>query len=230
MTKARDQDRFAQLVGAATRLFIEQGYRRTQIEDIAHAMGLAKGTVYLYVASKEALFDLVLRCADRDPVTPKTLPVPTPQAEATFEVVRSALAERARFPLLFEALGRENAGRVREELEGILGELYDVMFSNRTGLKLIDRCAQDFPELAALWRKGGREGLLGLLGSYLERRREHLRPFGEPAIAARIVIEMTVLWAVHRHWDPWPQEMDESLCRRMVIETLLHGLIPDTAR
>ena len=34
------------------------------MEDIACSLGVAEGTLYVYVESKEALFDLVLRCAD----------------------------------------------------------------------------------------------------------------------------------------------------------------------
>ena len=36
---------------AATDVFIERGYRQTQMADVARAMGVAKGTVYLYVVS-----------------------------------------------------------------------------------------------------------------------------------------------------------------------------------
>src|SRR5689334_25270223 len=44
------------ILGAARELFGRYGYRRTSIDDIARAAGVAKGTVYLYVENKEALF------------------------------------------------------------------------------------------------------------------------------------------------------------------------------
>ena len=37
------------------------GFRRTQMLHVAEDLGRAKGTVYLYVESKSALLDLVLR-------------------------------------------------------------------------------------------------------------------------------------------------------------------------
>ena len=64
MARQIPDDRLAQLLEAATGVFIEQGYRRTQMADVAAALGVAKGTLYLYVESKEALFDLVCRYAD----------------------------------------------------------------------------------------------------------------------------------------------------------------------
>ena len=48
------------------------------MEDVANALGVAKGTLYLYVESKEALFDLVIRHADR-PGTEPDFPVKSPK-------------------------------------------------------------------------------------------------------------------------------------------------------
>jgi AcrR family transcriptional regulator len=44
------------ILQAALDLFGRYGYRRTSIDDIARKAGVAKGTVYLYVENKEALF------------------------------------------------------------------------------------------------------------------------------------------------------------------------------
>ena len=66
MARAIPADRFRRLVDCATQVFIERGYAHTQMADVAEAMGIGKGTLYLYVESKEALFDLVLRSADAE--------------------------------------------------------------------------------------------------------------------------------------------------------------------
>lgn len=49
-------DKRATILGAALKLFGQYGFRRTSIDDIAREAGIAKGTVYLYVETKEALF------------------------------------------------------------------------------------------------------------------------------------------------------------------------------
>jgi hypothetical protein len=115
-------------------------------------------------------------------------------------------------------------------LEGILRELYQLLTRNRTALKLIDRCAHDHPQLAALWFQGGRELLLGLLIRYFEMRKTHLRRFRDAAVVARIVIENLVLWAVHRFWDPAPQPVDDAVAEHTVIELLVDGLVPPPPR
>ena len=49
------------ILDAALTLFGRYGYRRTSIDDIARAAGVAKGTVYLHVESKAALFRTLSR-------------------------------------------------------------------------------------------------------------------------------------------------------------------------
>src|SRR5262245_53060207 len=208
MARTIPVDRFDSLIQAATAVFLEQGYRRTQIADVAARMGVAKGSIYTYVESKEALFDCVLRHAGGvDPIgVPETLPVATPPPGATLEMVRRRLAEEGSLPSLIAALSRARVVNVRSELETVLGELYDTLARHRTAIKLLDRCAPDYPELAKLWYEGSREGALSLFARYLDdpARRRRLRRFEDTAMVARMVLETIVFWAVHRHWDPSP--------------------------
>ncbi len=48
------------ILETATRLFAEQGYRRTSMDDVAAEVGVAKGTLYLYFPKK---VDLLIACA-----------------------------------------------------------------------------------------------------------------------------------------------------------------------
>jgi AcrR family transcriptional regulator len=231
MPRTIPEDRFQDLVEAATAVFLEQGYRRAQVADVAARMGLAKGSVYTYVESKEALFDCVLRHADHsDRIDlPEALPVATPPPEATLEMVQRRLAEEGSLPSLNAALSRARVADVSAELETVLGELYDALARHRTAIKLLDRCASDYPELAKLWYRAGREGALSLLGRYLDdrARRGRLRRFEDGAVAARIVLETLVFWAVHRHWDPAPQAVDESSARQTVLAFLAAALMKE---
>src|SRR3990172_9154320 len=231
MPRAIPGDRFQDLIDAATAVFLEQGYRRTQVADVAARMGLSKGPIYTYVESKEALFDCVLRHADHSDriALPETLPVATPPPGATLERVQRRLAEEGTLPALTAALSRARVVDVRAELETVLGELYDALARHRTAIELLDRCAPDYPELAKLWYRAGREGALSLLGRYLDdrARRGRLRRFEQGAVEARIVLETLVFWAVHRHWDPSPQAVDEGSARRIALAFLAAALVKE---
>jgi AcrR family transcriptional regulator len=57
----RSPNKETAIIEAAQRQFMQHGYRRTSIEDIAEEAKIAKGTVYLYFDSKEAVFRGVSR-------------------------------------------------------------------------------------------------------------------------------------------------------------------------
>jgi AcrR family transcriptional regulator len=231
MARTIPKERFHDLVEAATNVFLEEGYRRAQIAHVAARMGIAKGTVYLYVESKEALFHAVVRHADRREriELPDPLPVPTPPPGATLEAIRKRVAENG-LPLLTEALARRRVVDLRQELEAIVRELYALLARNRVGIKLLDRCAHDHPELAAVWYGSGREGTQELLRQYLEDRirRGLLSPVEDSAVTARIVLETAVFWAVHRHWDPSPQTVNEQVAEDAVVHFVVRALLGES--
>jgi len=57
----RKETRPQELLDAALLLFVEKGYAATRSEEVAHAAGVSKGTLYLYYPSKEELFKAVVR-------------------------------------------------------------------------------------------------------------------------------------------------------------------------
>ena len=213
-------------------MFIDRGYARTQMDDVARELGVAKGTLYLYVESKEALFDLVARAADRQvplPI-PDQLPVPTPAAGTTIRFAQERLAAVGPMPELEAALARGRVVDVRAELEEVIRELYRTLARNRTGIKLLDRSAQDYPELAEFWYRHGRDALMAGLVEYLRDRgrRGRLRNVGDVQITARLVVETMVFWAVHRHWDPHPQHLDDTAAENAVVRFICDALVAES--
>jgi hypothetical protein len=108
----------------------------------------------------------------------------------------------------------------------IVRELHQAMARNRTGIKLVDRCAVEYPELAKVWFGEGRRALLAQLTTYLEGgiRLRRFRAVPDPAVAARLVMETLVFWAVHRHWDPAPQSVDPRAVEDTVVQMLVDAL------
>lgn len=61
MLKETKQDKRELILATALQLFIERGYLKTKVIDIAIAAGIAKGSVYAYFPSKESLFVELLK-------------------------------------------------------------------------------------------------------------------------------------------------------------------------
>ncbi|HYC56120.1 MAG TPA: helix-turn-helix domain-containing protein [Candidatus Binatia bacterium] len=231
MARTMPENRIEDLVDCATRVFIERGYARTQMADVAMTLGVAKGTLYLYVESKEALFDLVARYADAPrPFDPApTLPVATPPPGATLDFVRNRLLQQQVPRALAAALDRRRVNDARAEIEAIARELYQALAENRRSLKLIDRSAPDLPELAAIWYVGARGGLITLLERYIadRTRRSLFTRMPDPTVTARLMIETLVFWAVHRHWDAHPQAVDEDVARDTVVQFIVEAIVKE---
>jgi AcrR family transcriptional regulator len=228
-------DRFAQLIDVATKTFVARGYRLTQMSDIADGLGIAKGTIYGYVESKEALFDAAVRFADgqTEGPAPSALPLATPAPGSTVAYIRERLAAETRELALAAALTRRPASKDgAAELERIVRDLYRRMARNRRALKLVDRCALDHPELAAVWFEEGRWGQVALLCSYLEQRmaKGHLRAVPSVPIAARMVLETIAFWAIHMPWDPSPRPFADADVENAVVDMLVHAYAKETSR
>ena len=223
------ETRLQDLLECAARVFLEQGYRRAQIADVAQALGVAKGTVYLYVESKEALFYAVLTHADGEvPLASAVeLPLGVPDLDELHALMRDALAEEVIPPALAAALERPEVADPVAELEQIVRQLYGLSSRRRILIKLIDRCGRDHPELAKIFYGGGRFAQLDALVRYLENRiaAGALAPVTDVAVAARFVIECIATWAVHIHWDPSPQPIAAEVAEDAVVQLVVRSLV-----
>lgn len=235
MVRTIPEGRFAHLVEVATKTFIARGYRLTQMSDVAEALGVAKGTLYGYVESKEALFDAAVRFADSHGPAPKpsALPLATPAAGSTVQYVQARLMDEARELKLVHALSRP-MGTVpnADEFESIIRDLYRRMARNRRALKLVDRCAIDHPELASVWFEQGRYVQVALLATYLEKcvTEGTMRPVPNIQLAARMVLETIALWVIHMPWDPSPRPFEDHEVEDAVVDMLMHAYTKENAR
>lgn len=228
MPRRRPDARFDEILRAAAEVFSERGFRRTQMADVARRLGVSAGALYGYVAGKDALFDLALRRAFGEAVSPAALPAPAPGAGELALHVRECMRRRLRTPGLVEAAASPAPADIAGELEALLGELYDALARNAAAIRLIERSAVDRPDLAELYFGRGRGGLVERWRRYLERRvgEGRLRPLPDAAIAARLVLETVAWFAWHRLGDPVPQPMDPALARETVVAVLSRGLLP----
>jgi len=232
MARSIPSGRLERLIEVATETFIAEGYRRTQMADVAEALGIAKGTLYGYVESKAALFDAAIRYADGHEPLPRTaeLPIKTPAPGDTVKRLEDRIAAEAADLRLVQVAAAEPAGDVTSELREVLVDLYRRANRNRFAIKLADRCASDHPDLAVVWFGRGRWAQHELLVRYIRSRiaAGRLRRVPSVPVAARTALETVAFWAVHRYWDPSPQSIEEDAVEEAVVDLLVHSLVQES--
>jgi AcrR family transcriptional regulator len=198
-TRRRKDARPAELLDAALDVFAEKGFAAARMEDIAARAGAAKGTIYLYFPSKEAVFEALVRQA----IVPNI--------------------ERA------EALADAHDGPVAPLLRQMLALLAGVVRDSRIVVlpRLLVGELHKFPELARFYKRNVLDRGLGLIARMHRRGVEsgEFRPQDSEAVA-RLVVAPVLLTAIFRtvfapHDD---QPFDPEPVLSAHAETLLRGL------
>ena len=224
----RPKARLDDIVESATRIFSEKGYRRTLITDVASDLGLAPGTIYTYVESKDALFHLVVERASGVATTPPSLPIPSPEPGETARYSVQALGRTSKLAELNDAVAREKADDIAVEVESIVRELYESITRGRALIRLIERSAVDLPELRTGFYLKGRRSFLNKIESYLASRIENgqLRSVPDTAATARFIVESISWFANHRHGDQDSSNITDVTAEQVCVDMLVHGLLP----
>ena len=137
--RRRKEARPPEIVRAALEEFAEKGFAAAKLDDVARRARISKGTIYLYFADKEALFDAVVRetlspVLDRVESLGQNPPgrvedllchlIATVYREVVAterrQIIRMMVAESGRFPHLAEFYHREMVSRGKALLRAVV--------------------------------------------------------------------------------------------------------------
>ncbi len=197
--RRRKEARPQEILDAALSVFAEKGFAAAKMDAIAVRARVSKGTIYLYFASKEAVFRALVH-----------------------EMLVPQLAR-------FADLAREHRGDIAPLLAAILRALGTfIVTSDRVVLpKMVIAEAGNFPDLARIYREEVAERGLALFGGILKEgmARGEFREVPVPH-AVRLCIAPLLLAAIWRTTFARPDEepYDYAGLMETHIATLLHGL------
>lgn len=228
MVRRRSPDFVPRLLQAAAREFAAHGLKGARMADIAGAMGVAHGSLYNYVESKESLFLLLVDQWGRPDMAPgdHEFPIKTPAMSSLVTRLRKRVDEAFALPALDEALSRRRPADARRELEAVVRELFVTTERSREGATILERSAVDVPELYQLFFEQVRRGLFERITRYITMRMRQGRfEAADPQVAARFVIETVTFFARHRFRDPDPQPFDDETVRTSIVALVVRSLI-----
>ncbi len=196
----RKEARPAELLEAALDLFVERGYAATKLDEVAARAGVAKGTLYLYFASKEELFKAVIQ-------------------QGILPVVEQG-----------EEMLAQHSGDAASLLRDLIYRWWELVGSTKLAgvVKLIISDAGNFPEVAAYFHEHVTRRIDDLLGNVLRHgmeRGEFRRVDVESAIdAITSPILMRVIWQYSVRPYCCGGQQDSEIYMSTYIDLLLNGL------
>lgn len=218
------------IIQAARQLFWRKGFARTQMADIAKEMGIAVGTLYLYVKSKEALFDLVLRHGIESSLPLESLELPLQDADLnqTRQFIEQTLMEHAHWPLLQAAIAaRKPPAALATEWRAMLAEIYALLERHCWGLRMVNSSAHDFPWLAEIFLLRFRQGLLTDLARFFTQRAADGLDEAKAQALAYFVVENIASAVLHRQGDPVYTHFPAPLLRETLLNLLEHAIVAE---
>lgn len=197
--RRRKAARPAEIVAAAYAIFSERGYAAARLEDVAARAGVSKAALYLYFATKQDLFEAVVRDAV------------APNLEALARAADDYEGSRAD---LLRQLFQRAADLVQHTPIGGLA-------------KLVISESRNFPEVARVWHDRLVSRALPRLAEVIAegQARGEFRP-ADPRLAAFALVApllMGVLW--RETFEPvGGQPLDLQALARQHVDTVLAGL------
>jgi TetR/AcrR family transcriptional repressor of mexJK operon len=140
---SRQSQRLAAILAAAEQVFLEKGYERGSLDDVAREANASKATIYAHFGNKLGLFQAILSTRSQQ------LQEPLRSGEATHAPVRDVLTEFG-----------------RRFLHTLLSPVPLKFY------RLIVAQGANFPDLAELWFSKGPRAQIMALAAFLTHRRD----------------------------------------------------------
>lgn len=159
--RRRADKRPDEVLDAALALFVEQGFARTTVDQVARRAGLSKGAVYLYFPSKKALLEGLVRRAV------------VPMADQALKALATMTGDPR--PMIRMTLTRLAASIDAQAALAVP--------------KLIVREAVTAPEIAEIYRRNVLDRMIPAMTTVLARAAQdgHIRPI-DPELTVRSIV------------------------------------------
>jgi len=209
--------------GAAT-AFCHYGFARTQMADIAAEAGVALGTLYRFATSKDALFQMALLAGVG--ASDQEIADAGAGERDLFRFIEDHLVKRLNAVAELEAAVPSRAPSA-EAVREFFALLYDVVERVHQPLRMLDRSAREWPELAVLFNAELRAPTLRAVERFLTRMNTR-RGAPTPSIAAkaRLIVETTAWFAMHRRYTPDAPDITDQEARQTVLDFVAAALRP----
>lgn len=210
--------RIKAIADAATLLFLQQGYAKTQISHIAKKVGVSVGTIYLDFTGKKEIMHFILKCTIDPQFGDSELERPI--TDKLFDRLEDEIVN------LFAESGRNFASHIDDHdyhLENLVSDAFDLLAQYAVGCLFIEKNYFDFPYLAQHYheyRKKFFETMLQYLSAFIERG--EVRSLDHPELTTTLIIETLSWWAMDMRYTSFetrtiPLDTAKAVCLDNIV-------------
>ncbi|MCB8815305.1 TetR/AcrR family transcriptional regulator [Desulfosporosinus shakirovi] len=207
---------------AASHLFINKGYARTQMKDIAKEIGLSTGMLYVYFTGKRDILSFIMK-GTIDPAF-ITQEFELPVCSEIFDSLDNEIMDA--FERNTKAFSAHLDNIADYPLEQMLSDAFDVISKYSIGCLVIEKNPDNLGKLTIHYKEYRRkfyDQVLSYITLYM--RKGTFRKVEHPEYCTRLIIETLSWWGMHITNDAFevqkdiPFEVSKSVC----MDNLLHA-------
>lgn len=213
-------DRIKTIADAATYLFLQQGYSKTQISHIAKAVGVSVGTIYLDFAGKKEIMHFILKCTlEPDFINQK---FDRPITDDLFVGLENDIVSR------FEQMSNDFAMHLENnaadyDFETLVSDTFDMLSRYAVGCLFIEKNHFDFKFLAQHYKQYRKKFLETMTQYMMEfmkrgtvRRLEHLE------LSTTLIIEILSWWTMDIRYTSFEtQDIPFSIAKELCMDNII---------
>lgn len=212
--------RIKDIADAAMRLFLQQGYAKTQISHIAKAVGVSVGTIYLDFTGKKEILHFILKStidpsfAEREFKRPIT--------DDLFVGLDSEIIA------LFEKLGKDFASHLQNgmadyDLEDLISDAFDILSRYAVGCLFFEKNQFEFQNLAQhyiAYRKQFLETMTRYIRTLIEKGT--VRPLEHLELSTTLIIEILSWWAMDIRYTSFEtKDISPDLAKQVCMDNIV---------
>lgn len=212
--------RMKDIAGAATRLFLQQGYAKTQISHIAKAAGVSVGTIYLDFTGKKEIMHLILKCAVDPSFAEREFERPV--TDDLFAGLEQEIID------LFETSANEFAAHLQDGLadysfEALICDAFDLLARYAAGCLFLEKNQFDFQNLAQHYM-AYRKKFLNTMMDYIRAfiRQGTVRPLEHLELSTTLIIEILSWWAMDIRYTAFEtKDISMDLAKEVCVDNIV---------
>lgn len=209
-----------EIADAAVRLFLQQGYAKTQMSHIAKAVGVSVGTIYLDFTGKKEILHFILKrtidpsFAEREFARPIT--------DDLFVGLEDEIIS------LFEKLEKDFAAHLQNDLvgydfESMISDAFDLLSRYAVGCLFIEKNQFEFQNLARhyiAYRKQFLDTMKRYISAFIDQGA--VRPLEHLELSATLIIEILSWWAMDIRYTSFEtKDISRELAKQVCMDNIV---------